>query len=109
MLFDGSDAGRDLRHSYSNQAHRANRMIRLYKDQSPGSRMCNVALRVTWSCRVKTFGRRLRKIRTLHMMYFLDRAGDRAVPTMVVVGTEKCLVHRAAHKFINKQPVEHVP
>jgi len=28
---------------------------------------------------------------------------------MIVLGTEECLVHCAAHKFIDTQSVEHVP
>ncbi len=28
---------------------------------------------------------------------------------MVILGAEKCLVHSAAHKFIDKQAVQHMP
>ena len=70
--------------------------------------MCDVALRIVRPCRVEAFGWGFGVICAFHFMNLLNRAGDQTVPTMVVFGTEECLVHVAVHKFFDKQPIEQV-
>ena len=106
---NGQSARGYFAHSDGNETQESDgRFISFDKYECSSGHMCKVSLGVVRSGFIEAFRRSFSIIRALHVVNRSNRACNRAVPPMVVFGTEECLIDRSAYKFLHVLAVEYL-
>jgi len=110
-LLDGDLAGRHLNHAHCDEAHQSNiRVVGFDEDEGPGGDNTEVCLGGSENGIIVPQGWRESIISSWHNMGLDDRAGDRAMPTVIIGSGKESLINGATTELVCEWVVvEHVP